>query len=52
MSLFPTEPTNSAVASKYEELECLYGNVSAVITDGLSAYEKWVVISHVCTDNL
>ncbi|KFM75841.1 Transformation/transcription domain-associated protein, partial [Stegodyphus mimosarum] len=40
MSLFPTEPTNSSVASKYEELECLYAVVSNVVLEGLSTYEK------------
>nr|XP_042899044.1 transformation/transcription domain-associated protein isoform X5 [Parasteatoda tepidariorum] len=40
MSLFPTEPTNSSVASKYEELECLYAVVSNVVLEGLSSYEK------------
>ncbi|XP_054724829.1 transformation/transcription domain-associated protein-like [Uloborus diversus] len=40
MSLFPTEPTNSSVASKYEELECLYAVVSNVVLEGLNTYEK------------
>ncbi|KAG8178737.1 hypothetical protein JTE90_027055 [Oedothorax gibbosus] len=40
MQLFPTEPTNSTVASKYEELEGLYGVVSNVIMEGLTNYEK------------
>lgn len=30
MSIFPTEPTSSNVASKYEELECLYACVGKV----------------------
>ncbi|KAH3795925.1 hypothetical protein DPMN_149487 [Dreissena polymorpha] len=33
MSFFPTEPLNSSVASKYEELECLYAC-------GLTNYDK------------
>ncbi|GIY24528.1 hypothetical protein CEXT_37291 [Caerostris extrusa] len=40
MNLFPTEPTNSNVASKYEELEGLYSVVSNVIMEGLTTYEK------------
>lgn len=40
MSQFPTEPTNSAVASKYEELEQLYAAVGKVIYEGLANYEK------------
>ncbi|KAI1279601.1 Transformation/transcription domain-associated protein [Halotydeus destructor] len=40
MSLFPTEPTTSTVASKYEELEFLYDKVNKVILEGLSNYEK------------
>ena len=31
MNLFPTEPTNSPVASKYEELAQLYASVGTVI---------------------
>lgn len=31
MSVFPTEPTNSSVASKYPELEGLYANVGKVM---------------------
>ena len=30
----------SNVASKYEELECLYASVGKVIYEGLTAYEK------------
>uniref|UniRef100_A0A8C5E214 Transformation/transcription domain-associated protein n=1 Tax=Gouania willdenowi TaxID=441366 RepID=A0A8C5E214_GOUWI len=40
MSNFPTEPSTSNVASKYEELECLYAAVGKVIYEGLTNYEK------------
>ncbi|XP_054454287.1 transformation/transcription domain-associated protein isoform X2 [Anoplopoma fimbria] len=40
MSIFPTEPGTSTVASKYEELECLYAAVGKVIYEGLTNYEK------------
>ena len=40
MSYFPTEPVTSNVASKYEELECLYACVSKVVYEGLTEYEK------------
>ncbi|XP_054624116.1 transformation/transcription domain-associated protein isoform X2 [Dunckerocampus dactyliophorus] len=40
MSIFPTEPSTSTVASKYEELECLYAAVGKVIYEGLNNYEK------------
>uniref|UniRef100_A0AAQ5Y1Q1 Transformation/transcription domain-associated protein n=1 Tax=Amphiprion ocellaris TaxID=80972 RepID=A0AAQ5Y1Q1_AMPOC len=40
MSIFPTEPSTSTVASKYEELECLYAAVGKVIYEGLTNYEK------------
>ncbi|KAI0213609.1 Transformation/transcription domain-associated protein [Lamellibrachia satsuma] len=40
MSIFPTEPATSNVASKYEELECLYACVSKVVYEGLTKYEK------------
>ncbi|XP_049614450.1 transformation/transcription domain-associated protein isoform X1 [Syngnathus scovelli] len=40
MSIFPTEPSTSNVASKYEELECLYAAVGKVIYEGLNNYEK------------
>ncbi|XP_048245320.1 transformation/transcription domain-associated protein-like isoform X4 [Haliotis rufescens] len=40
MSHFPTEPVTSNVASKYEELECLYACVSKVVYEGLTNYEK------------
>ncbi|XP_073722924.1 transformation/transcription domain-associated protein [Misgurnus anguillicaudatus] len=41
MSTFPTEPSDtSSVASKYEELECLYAAVGKVIYEGLTNYEK------------
>uniref|UniRef100_A0A3Q2QU59 Transformation/transcription domain-associated protein n=1 Tax=Fundulus heteroclitus TaxID=8078 RepID=A0A3Q2QU59_FUNHE len=40
MSIFPTEPSTSNVASKYEELECLYAAVGKVIYEGLTSYEK------------
>uniref|UniRef100_A0ABM0MIW8 Transformation/transcription domain-associated protein-like n=1 Tax=Saccoglossus kowalevskii TaxID=10224 RepID=A0ABM0MIW8_SACKO len=39
MNLFPTD-TISNIASKYEELECLYASVGKVIYDGLTNYEK------------
>jgi len=40
MSIFPTEPATSPVASKHEELECLYACVSKVVYEGLTNYEK------------
>ncbi|XP_012269997.1 transformation/transcription domain-associated protein isoform X2 [Orussus abietinus] len=40
MTIFPTEPTSSTVASKYEELDTLYTTVGKFIFDGLAAYEK------------
>ncbi|XP_029933023.1 transformation/transcription domain-associated protein isoform X1 [Myripristis murdjan] len=40
MSIFPTEQSSSSVASKYEELECLYAAVGKVIYEGLTSYEK------------
>ncbi|XP_033101198.1 transformation/transcription domain-associated protein-like isoform X1 [Anneissia japonica] len=40
MSLFPTESSTSTVASKHEELECLYASVGKVIYEGLNSYEK------------
>lgn len=40
MNLFPTEPTNSPVASKYEELAQLYASVGTVIQEGLLNFEK------------
>ncbi|XP_071454988.1 transformation/transcription domain-associated protein [Hetaerina americana] len=40
MSIFPTEATNSPVASRFEELECLYACVNKVVLEGLSSYEK------------
>lgn len=40
MSIFPTESATASMASKYEELECLYACVSKVVYDGLSNYEK------------
>uniref|UniRef100_H2ZTG6 Transformation/transcription domain associated protein n=1 Tax=Latimeria chalumnae TaxID=7897 RepID=H2ZTG6_LATCH len=40
MSIFPTEPSTSSVASKYEELDCLYAAVGKVIYEGLNNYEK------------
>ncbi|KAL6475143.1 hypothetical protein MHYP_G00161830 [Metynnis hypsauchen] len=40
MSIFPTEPSTSSVASKYEELESLYAAVGKVIYEGLTNYEK------------
>ena len=40
MTIFPTEPTTSTVASKHEELETLYATVGKFIIDGLAVYEK------------
>ncbi|XP_058799221.1 transformation/transcription domain-associated protein [Phymastichus coffea] len=40
MTIFPTEPTNSTISSKHDELEMLYATVGKFITDGLSLYEK------------
>lgn len=40
MSIFPTESTDSTLASKHDELEVLYSTVRKVISDGLSNYEK------------
>ncbi|KAF0288488.1 Transformation/transcription domain-associated protein [Amphibalanus amphitrite] len=40
MSMFPTEPTGSAVSSKYDELEALYNHVSKVVFEGLVSFEK------------
>ncbi|XP_064648217.1 transformation/transcription domain-associated protein-like isoform X2 [Lineus longissimus] len=40
MSVFPTEPATSNVASKYEELESLYACVSKVVYEGLTNYDK------------
>ncbi|XP_046480160.1 transformation/transcription domain-associated protein [Neodiprion pinetum] len=40
MTIFPTEPTSSTVASKYEELDTLYTTVGKFIFDGLAAYDK------------
>ncbi|XP_077979126.1 transformation/transcription domain-associated protein-like [Glandiceps talaboti] len=41
MNQFPTESIGSSnVASKYEELECLYASVGKVIYEGLTNYEK------------
>ena len=34
MSTFPTEPTQSLVASKHEELEQLYARVRKIIEEG------------------
>ncbi|XP_028179424.1 transcription-associated protein 1 isoform X3 [Ostrinia furnacalis] len=39
-SLFPTEPSGAAQASKYEELETLYACVSKYAFEGLATYEK------------
>uniref|UniRef100_A0AAY5KGU4 Transformation/transcription domain-associated protein n=1 Tax=Esox lucius TaxID=8010 RepID=A0AAY5KGU4_ESOLU len=38
--LSPNVPGTSTVASKYEELECLYAAVGKVIYEGLTSYEK------------
>lgn len=40
MTIFPTEPATSPVASKHEELEVLYVCVGKVIFEGLADYEK------------
>ncbi|XP_049942725.1 transformation/transcription domain-associated protein [Schistocerca serialis cubense] len=40
MSYFPTESTTATVASKYEELECLYSSLGKFVCEGLSQYEK------------
>jgi transformation/transcription domain-associated protein len=40
MSIFPTEPATSQVASQYEELNGLYATVSRVIFEGLEAFDK------------
>lgn len=40
MTQFPTEPTNSPVASKHEELTQLYASVGTVIQDGLGIFER------------
>jgi transformation/transcription domain-associated protein len=40
MNMFPTEATNSPVASKYEELAQLYASVGTVIQEGLLNFEK------------
>ena len=47
MSLFPTEPASSSVASKHEELENLYAHVGKVVYEGLSSFEKYVQTSKV-----
>ncbi|KAL4715075.1 hypothetical protein ACJJTC_012122 [Scirpophaga incertulas] len=39
-AIFPTEPSGSAQASKYEELETLYACVSKYAFEGLATYEK------------
>ena len=43
MSVFPTESATSSVASKFEELECLYACVSKIVYEGLANYEKSVI---------
>ena len=40
MMIFPTEPVNSNVASKYEELDTLYARVSKVVYEGLNNYDR------------
>jgi transformation/transcription domain-associated protein len=40
MAQFPTESTNSSVASKHEELDQLYAAVGKVIYEGLNNYDK------------
>ena len=40
MNLFPTEPTHSPVACKFEELAQLYASVGTVIQEGLIKFEK------------
>jgi len=44
MSIFPTESATSNVASKFEELECLYACVSKIVYEGLANYEKSALI--------
>lgn len=45
MSLFPTEPASSNVASKHDELETLYACVSKVPTHVPTPYKKCNLIS-------
>ncbi|RZF45958.1 hypothetical protein LSTR_LSTR008335 [Laodelphax striatellus] len=40
MTIFPTEPLNSQMASKHEELEFLYSNVGKVIYEGIANFDK------------
>nr|ANJ04666.1 transformation/transcription domain-associated protein [Nilaparvata lugens] len=40
MTIFPTEPSNSQMASKHEELEFLYSNVGKVIFEGIANFER------------
>ncbi|KAJ1522938.1 hypothetical protein ONE63_002077 [Megalurothrips usitatus] len=61
MSIFPTEPATSQLASKYEELEYLYTSIERVIFDGLANYEKngeasplfgtLMILKAACTNN-
>ena len=48
MSIFPTESATSNVASKFEELECLYACVSKIVYEGLANYEKSVATVDKC----
>ena len=48
MSIFPTESATSNVASKFEELECLYACVSKIVYEGLANYEKSVALIGIC----
>ncbi|CAL4066669.1 unnamed protein product, partial [Meganyctiphanes norvegica] len=40
MAAFPTEPTSSTVASRFEELEDLYARIAKIVFEGLNTYEK------------
>jgi transformation/transcription domain-associated protein len=40
MSIFPTEPSSSNVASKHEELDSLYASAGKIVYEGLSSYDK------------
>ncbi|XP_065334181.1 transformation/transcription domain-associated protein isoform X2 [Cloeon dipterum] len=40
MSVFPTEPATSQVASQHDELNGLYASVSRVIHEGLETFDK------------
>ncbi|GLH10296.1 Transcription-associated protein 1, partial [Gryllus bimaculatus] len=40
MGIFPPESTTASVASKYEELKCLYTSLGEFISECLASYEK------------